>query len=221
MATNIAKRPPETASLPQLSKTLSDVLADRVEGFCGEHGYDTRPARWQLTAVVSDAARDEARRALDALAPLTAAATRVAIVPWISRLGAMTGAPMTADEARVKAELLASNLAEEYPAGVFTPETMRAAAKAFKWFPSYAELCERLDLEARKLRRLKERLSAVAGAGEQKAARSESLVRSAVRRMPEAKASDAKPHQTPEKASAVVHPASPEQIEQWAKAVGA
>jgi hypothetical protein len=169
--------------LPQVSKTLSDVLADQDEGFYGPNGYDIRPAPWKLPAVLGAAEREEAARALDALAPVLDPAAQATIAPWLNRLGAMVASNMSADEARVKAGLMASNLAAEFPIGVFTPETLRAAAREFKWFPSYAELAEYLDREARKLRRLRDRLEAVAGTAKA-APRTASVIRSAIRAVP-------------------------------------
>lgn len=159
------------------------MLEDRVEGFHGPDGYDIRPALWKLPATVGTSEREEARQALGAVALLAEPAPQAAILPWINRLGAMVASNMSADEARVKAGLMASNLAAEFPVGAFTPETLRTAARAFKWFPSYAELAEHLDREARKLKRLKDRLERVAGADQQAPARSEAVMRSAVRKM--------------------------------------
>lgn len=224
METKVAKLPSGsgTGSLPQVSKTLSDVLADQVEGFYGDHGYDTRATTWVLPATITEPDREEARKALGALAAFTGKATRAIVLPWLFRLGATVASQMTADEARVKAEMMASMLIEDYPAGVFTPETLRAAARAFKWFPAYAELCERLDMEKRKLDRLERRLRAVAAEQARADAkptpqkRAESIVRSAVRKVGDEQTNDAKPVREP----ILTHPPTSEQIEEWSKAVG-
>lgn len=213
----------ETASSLSLSADLERLTADQVEGFSGgPHGYDVRPKRWQPPAVISADVREEARASLGAVAPLCEPAKRAVVATWVAKLGAMAAGRMSADEAQVKVELLSSELCEEYPVGVFTPETLRAAARAFKWFPSYAELAEQLDIEARKLKRLRERLETLARpATPQPPTREQSTVRAAIRPMPGVRKSDAvKAEPKPEKASAIVQPPSAEQLAEWAKACG-
>ena len=64
---------------------------------------------------------------------------------WLKALGTLVAGSLPANESRAKLNLLAPMLAEEFPAGAFTPPSLAAVARQCKFFPSYAEICEVLS----------------------------------------------------------------------------
>lgn len=216
MATSIAERreTPATASWPQPSRRLADLLTDRAEGYLGEKGFEVRNT-WSPPAVLEPAVRNEAR---DLLAQVNCAlsdhADSQAIAAWVGKLGILVAGSMTADDARAKMAGYGSMLAGRYPRALLSRDVLDRCARAFKWFPSYSELADRLDLEHQRLKREQKRLEALVG-------RAEGPAPTPVRRLVADVVKPVVPKREPppEKASAIVHPPSAEQIAEWAKAV--
>ncbi len=207
--------------LPSLSAQLTDALTAPKQGFTGPDGqFDVREGYWSPPTVTA-AVRAEAVIALAGYDRLMAPAALRTIVPWLVRLGIASAGALGQDEAQAKVQALASDLCAEYPEGVFTDETRRKVAKACKWFPSYAELAEILDRQAKALKTRHGRLRAVAEAPRSEPPRTAAVVSAAIRPMPGAAPDRPKREPAIEKPSAVVHPPSAEQLAEWAKAVGA
>lgn len=72
---------------------------------------------------------------------------------WLEALGVLCAAsPQEADAAR---KVRAIALMLEFPARCFNRASLNAAARRFKFFPSYSEVCEHLEAEASELKRLR------------------------------------------------------------------
>lgn len=72
---------------------------------------------------------------------------------WLEALGTLvSAAPGEAEAAR---KIRAMSVMLEFPARCFNRASLDAAARRFKFFPSYAELCEHLEAEASELKRLR------------------------------------------------------------------
>jgi len=127
----------------------------------GDAGYETREGPWTAPAVVTPAMAAEARAAAESVRGLLAPADIGTVKRWLIALGnAVAGNVSTAEaEARVAAML---TLLDDLPAGVFTKSTLKRAAAAFTFFPSFAELSRLLADETGKLRAKGERLDAIA-----------------------------------------------------------
>ena len=65
---------------------------------------------------------------------------------WLIRLGTLCAGQTSVADAKLKITEYIALL--DYPVGCFTDQTLDAAARQFKWLPSYAELTEFLDGEA-------------------------------------------------------------------------
>jgi hypothetical protein len=89
--------------------------------------------------------------------------SRDVVAAWLLRVGLAVASQMSVDDAKAKVEVMAFDLVVEFPVAVFSDKTRRRAMRRFKWFPSYAELAELLDLEAGRLRRAQKRLKVLAG----------------------------------------------------------
>jgi len=200
--------------VPSLPSLLTSIVDDPVKAGYGEHGYEERVGRWEPPAVITPEVQEAAGRALAERRALyeTKATTRQAI-EWVVSLGLLTaGRASSAEDVRLKAGAYAS-LMTEYPAAVLNRDTLRRAADAFKFFPSYAEVAERLDAEARRLKREQTKLKKLAeGNKPPPPSRAEAAVRSAVKPMPGTKA-EAKPERGP----ILTQPPSAEQLERWAR----
>lgn len=167
--------------------------------------------------MLEPAVRNEARGLLAQVnIALSDHADSQAIASWVGKLGILVAGSMTADDARAKMAGYGAMLAGQYPRALFSRDVLDRCARAFKWFPSYSELADRLDLEHRKLVREQKRLETLVG-------RAEGATPAPVRRLiaDAVKPVVPKREPPPEKASAVVRPASPDQLAEWAKAVGA
>lgn len=64
---------------------------------------------------------------------------------WLKALGVLSAATMSAADAKAKIGAYAPMLAEEYADWCFTPASLAACAKAFKFFPSFGELAAALS----------------------------------------------------------------------------
>jgi len=63
-----------------------------------------------------------------------------AVTSWLNDLNDLTAGQTPLADAKRKIAAIALMLAEEYPAGAFTRQSLVIVAKANKWFPSYADI---------------------------------------------------------------------------------
>lgn len=103
-------------------------------------------SRTQTEATAALAAIDEA---------LKPAAEGVAL-RWITALGTLTATRPEEADALGKARAYAAML--EFPASAFNRASLDAAARKFRWFPSYAEVCEHLEAETAEAKQMRHRL---------------------------------------------------------------
>ncbi len=78
---------------------------------------------------------------------------------WLSGLGILIAGNMPLDDVKAKVAAYAAGLS--HPSVCFTDETRFAAARRFKWWPSFSELAQFLDGEAAPLRERLRRLNRV------------------------------------------------------------
>lgn len=64
---------------------------------------------------------------------------------WLATLGMVVAGAMPADEARMRIEVIAPLLEDQFPAWAFTAASLQAVARGAKFFPAYAELAEALS----------------------------------------------------------------------------
>jgi len=149
------------ASPLSLSESLKTLIAGREIRVMGDAGYETREGPWAAPAAVPPGVAVEARAAADSARGLLAPAGVGSVKRWLIALGnAVAGnASESEAEARVGAML---TLLDDLPAGVFTKKTLKTAASAFKFFPSFSELSRLLDAEAAALRERVRRLDVIA-----------------------------------------------------------
>lgn len=95
--------------------------------------------------LIPASARAEAERALVAVEEALEPAPQATVERWLSALGALVAGQMSAEDARTRIGAYAAMLA--YPRSAYTRSSLDAAARACKWFPSYAEVCQLLDAE--------------------------------------------------------------------------
>lgn len=126
----------------------------------GGHGVDFRN-QWELPRV-SKALQVLAKRELPKAEERCNPPSRDLARKWLSSLGTLTAGRMPAEEARSK--LIAYSEFFDHPSGAFTKETLRLAAKEFKWFPSFSELSTFLDEQSVPIRNERDRIKAIADA---------------------------------------------------------
>lgn len=105
---------------------------------------------WVVPTVVDPALQREAQSYAVALQGTMQPIQPNALRQWLSLLGTLVAGQMKADDARTKMAALTEML-QDYPACVFTKETLDTLAKKCKWLPSYSELCEVLDARVTQL----------------------------------------------------------------------
>jgi hypothetical protein len=111
---------------------------------------------WRPVAI-SAAAKAEARAELDRLAESLEPAGKERMAQWLATLGTISATGnMTVADAKAKLGAYASLLA--YPVACLTRESLDRAGRAFKWFPTYAEIAEFLDAEQRRVETRRKRL---------------------------------------------------------------
>ena len=79
---------------------------------------------------------------------------------WLKALGALSAGALTPMEVEAKLDAMTPLLAAEYGAEAFTRDSLVRAARASKFFPSFAEVCEALSGAVRDTRPPAPRLSA-------------------------------------------------------------
>ena len=95
--------------------------------------------------AISSTQKAEAERALAAIEAALQPAPQALALRWISALGTLTATKPGEADGDAKARAYAAML--EYPASAFSRASLDAAARKFRWFPSYAEVCEHLEAE--------------------------------------------------------------------------
>ena len=95
--------------------------------------------------AISSTQKVEAERALAAIEAALQPAPQALALRWISALGTLTASKPGEADGDAKARAYAAML--EYPASAFSRASLDAAARKFRWFPSYAEVCEHLEAE--------------------------------------------------------------------------
>ena len=105
---------------------------------------------------ISSQTRADAEAALAAIERALEPAPRETVERWIEALGALTAAPQGEDEAARKTRAYAAML--EFPASAFSRRSLDAAARRFRFFPSYAELTEHLEAETADLKTTRHQL---------------------------------------------------------------
>jgi len=136
--------PNAVAGLAQCSPNLAKALETPTEGYQGPDGFSLRPTTWKCPSNPSAELRREANeRAASLSVNLRTPATANHCARWLASLGNLVAGQMSAQDVRDKLTAYAGNL--DYPAGLYTQDSLKAAGKRFKWFPSFAELTEFLD----------------------------------------------------------------------------
>ena len=95
--------------------------------------------------AISSTQKAEAERALAAIEAALQPAPQALALRWITALGTLTATKPGEADGDAKARAYAAML--EYPASAFSRASLDAAARKFRWFPSYAEVCEHLEAE--------------------------------------------------------------------------
>jgi hypothetical protein len=114
---------------------------------------------WRPPASVNAALKADAHRSLAQLDAALKPAERQLVKDWLLALGTLCAGQMSAADAKTKIAGYAGLL--EHPPLCFTRETLRDAARRFKWWPSFAEIAAFLDEIARPTRHLRARVKAL------------------------------------------------------------
>jgi hypothetical protein len=118
---------------------------------------------WTAPKTVEERDAGEALRNLPIVERLCQPCPRETVSKWLATLGVMcAGQQLTAADAKAKISAYSAHL--NHPASCFTNDTLNEAARKFKWFPSYAEVAEFLDLKAQQQLNMRFRLEKIAGA---------------------------------------------------------
>ena len=68
-----------------------------------------------------------------------------AVSSWLNDLNELTAGVRPLADNKPKIATLASALSEEFPPGAFTRSSLLVVSRAYKFFPSYSEICETLS----------------------------------------------------------------------------
>jgi len=114
---------------------------------------------WIPPAAVTAEMREDAVNTLRRLEIAMVPATEDTIRKWLAALGNLCAARHGAAEAKQAIATYAAML--DHPASCFTRDTLRAAARRFKFWPAFAEVAEFLDGQVASQRALRGRLEAL------------------------------------------------------------
>lgn len=143
-----------------VSSSLSRAISSPSQAVYTETGMDSREAPWTLPQRITMDLILDAQRAATAYGRLLVRAPDHLVNSWLNALGTLMAGQMTAGDAKVKIAAYAGLL--DHPSLCYTQQTLAAAGRKFKWWPSFAELAEFLDDIAREPRRHATRINALA-----------------------------------------------------------
>jgi hypothetical protein len=161
-------------SAPKLDRRLVSVVRSTTRyKFTTDKQLDADPNAqaesynyWSIPYVIEQPMIDAAK---DALSEWEKYMTRAQVGPigtpntiseWLSQLGVLCGGPkMTIDEAKEKLAAYATGL--NYPTHCFSQKSLYAAARHFKWFPTFSEVCDFLEAWVKPARQMHERIKAL------------------------------------------------------------
>lgn len=150
---------------PKLGKRLASAVQSTTKfAFVTDAQLDDNPNRqaegletWQVPSRITQPMIDDAKEQLAVwqayLAPcqLGRIGEQNTVVDWLSQLGTMcAGQKMSVDEAKEKIASYAFGL--RYPEFCFSQGSLYRAARKFKFFPTFSEVCDFLDDMARPAR---------------------------------------------------------------------
>jgi hypothetical protein len=134
-----------------------------------EYAYDPDDERkgsvretWALPERITDALKRDAAEAGRRVAQSLLPADQQTVKHWLAALGVLVAGQMPAADAKAKLGAFAPML--KHPPVCFTRDTLEAAGRAFKFFPSFSELAAFLDEQMQPLVNLRVRLDTVARA---------------------------------------------------------
>lgn len=150
------------ALVPEVSADLSKAVAgESVPVYGGDYGVEFRD-RWRCPSVVPLSLRDEANTVLEKARVALTPPTSQDVTKWLVALGLLVASKMTEADARAKVAAFVPLI--DHPAGCFTSDSLKRAAKRFDWWPSFKELSAFLDAEAKPCRDVVARLEILASA---------------------------------------------------------
>lgn len=126
------------------------------------YGAIVTPLAWELPATLTAEQIGQAKRALPAAEATLRPASRETISKWLVVLGSLCAGQTSAADAKTKISAYAQLL--QVPEAVLTKETLREAGEHFRWLPSFAEISAFLEEKAGPMKRLVQRLEAIANA---------------------------------------------------------
>ena len=125
--------------MPPLSPNLGKMLADQPN-----HLAPDSPSTWTCPPNVPATLRLEANNRLAVLtSALASKPSQGLMAEWLGSLGSLVAGQMPAAEATQRLRAYVAML--DHPAFCFTADTLKDAARRFKWFPSFAEIAEFFD----------------------------------------------------------------------------
>lgn len=148
-----------TAGANSLSQNLASALASPSR-VLEDGSLQTTP--WKAPSSVSPDLRSEAAATLAAVDGAMRPADVSKVREWLMSLGPLVAGNMSADDARVKLDAYSGRL--DYPAACFSSKALDKAARRFKFFPTYGELCDFLDAQLSEVRENRRRLQAIVNA---------------------------------------------------------
>ena len=143
MATTISKH----AKSVSMSETLERALQRQTVQQDSPDGIVAIQMPWRPPERIPPSLIVEAKAVHQVYLTRCEPAPKELLKAWLSKLGILVTNSMTASDAKAKLAGYASLM--EFPETCLTKETLEEAARQFKWFPNYAELCDFFEEKAR------------------------------------------------------------------------
>lgn len=140
-----------------ISSDLAAALQSPIDFETGKAGHRS----WKVPASMSDKTRNEAAAAYANAKRLLWLASQNQISDWLMQLGVLVAGSMSAQDAGLKISAYAS-LLDDLPVGVLTKQSLKSAGASFKFFPTFSEVNEFLEIETANLKRYVQRLEVLA-----------------------------------------------------------
>jgi hypothetical protein len=152
--TAVAQRSADLAAGTNLEELLGSMPYSLMRLVDVDSDHWTKPDNLTISEIQSS--KGWLSRAEGLLKP----ADKQLVAKWLGALGVLCAGQLTAADAKVKIAAYAPLL--DCPASVLTKRTLADAGRAFKWFPSFAEVSEFLDGRTWAMRKLAARLKQLA-----------------------------------------------------------
>lgn len=142
---------------------MAEAIKSPQSSICGPNGFEVREGPWNPPTAISQDVREDAKREFYRINYTLDPAEEKIVRWWLMALGPLVASAMNADDARFKVNTFCGVLGGNYPAKCAVDQgSLLAAAKHFKFWPTFSELSSFWESREGKTKEIVRRLDSLA-----------------------------------------------------------